>query len=663
MKIKKIVKRINDYKIDHTTGETIYWLWNCALAKLIRHKSYDLQFEEIKLDKDEKKYVVRKSGHNIFIFGNIPYYDIGGGQRSSQLAKTFNNMGFPVYYIYGFKSSESKIYNIPMPMQMHEYIDNVKISSLSKIMREDDLVIFEAPVIKYSKFIDLAVEKKAKIIYENIDNWETSLGNGVLHKETLNKMLINADLLVGTAKPLVNQLKDYCKELKIQKNIVYLANAVDDQLFSGLKKYEKPEDIVTDKKTLIYYGSLWGEWFDWDLIYKIARKHKNYSINLIGDYKNISDKVKSAPSNVHFLGLKKQYELPAYLYYSDFAMIPFKPGKIGDYVSPLKIFEYIAMYKTVLTTKLPDISGYPNTYYGNTPEEWCNFIENGKKPNEDDADEFIYENSWVSRIHGMIQNVYPEFSKECEEKYYNKISVVVLNYNNKGIIDKCVDSLIRNNDRYNYEIVIVDNQSQDGSYEQLKEKYKNKIVLVKNEKNGCSSGRNLGVTSSHGDFLIFLDSDQWAMHKYWLDPYFEIMKNASNVGLIGWAAGWFNKYGKSYHVVDSFNYRYMPQCGICRNDIGYLGSGGMFIKRELFDKIKGFDLYYDPTCYEDTDLSLSVRNAGYEIYYCPFLGVMHLPHQTTNAGSPEHRKLTNQKQEYFTKKWKKQNPDLLKYIK
>jgi O-antigen biosynthesis protein len=659
----KIINKIKTYRETHTMGETINWLWNAFKFRINSKRNFDINFKEIKMDVNEKKYVTLKSKNKIFIFGNIPYYDIGGGQRSSQLAKTFNNMGFPVYYIYGFKSSESKIFNIPMPMQMHEYIDNFKISEFSNLISKDDLVIFEAPIEKYSSYIDVAHNSNAKIVYENIDNWETSLGTNILHKETLNKLLRYANLLVGTAKPLVEQLEKYCQDLKIEKEIIYLANAVDDELFSPLKEYIHPTDLINGSKTLIYYGSLWGEWFDWDLIFDIAVKHPDYAINLIGDYKNINSIVQKSPKNIYFLGLKKQYELPAYLYYSDYAIIPFKPGQIGNYVSPLKIFEYISMYKRILTTELPDIKGYPNTYYGNTADKWCSVISNNPIIDEKNADEFIYNNSWVSRVNGIISNIYPEYALQCEEKYYGKISVVVLNYNNKKIINKCIDSLIRNNARYNYEIVVVDNGSKDGSYEELKNKYPKEIKLVKNNKNGCSSGRNLGVSISSGEYIIFLDSDQWAMNKYWLDPYFEIMENVKNVGLIGWASGWFNKYGASYRVVDSFPYRYMPQNGICRSDIGYLGSGGMFIKKELFDKLNGFDLNYDPTCYEDTDLSLSVRNAGYEIYYCPYLGVMHLPHQTTNDGSPEHRKLTNEKQTYFINKWQKKNANLLKYIK
>lgn len=622
-----------------------------------------MDFDEISIKDNEKEDIILNQRKKIFVFGNIPYYDIGGGQRSSQIAKTFYKMGFPVYYLYAYPSSESKIHNIPMPMIMHNDLKKIGVEKISNLMNENDLCIFESPCEKFEEYIKLAKKKKAKIVYENIDNWETSLGVGVLHKETLNELLKDANLLVGTAKPLVTQLEEYCKDLKITRDIKYLANAVDDEMFFPLKQHEKPEDLVIGSKTLIYYGSLWGEWFDWEIIFGVAEANPDYEINLIGDYQGIMNIVTRSPKNVHYLGLKKQEELPAYLKYSDYALLPFKVGKIGDYVSPLKIFEYISMNKIILATSLPDIKDYPNTYFGDTAEEWNKLLKKNLKVDEQKSDEFVSKNNWYNRTCQMLDILYKNESEKCQKEFYNNISIVVLNYNNKGIIDRCIDSLLRYNKRYSYEIIIVDNKSTDGSLEQMKNKYKDKIKIIENEKNGCSSGRNLGVKNATKEYIMFLDSDQWAMNEYWVDPYFEILNKVPNVGLIGWAAGWFNKYGKAYHVVDSFAYRYMPQSGLCRKDIGYLGSGGMMIKKELFDKVEGFDLYYDPTCYEDTDLSLKIRNEGFEIYYCPYLGVMHLPHQTTKSGSSAHKKLTNEKQEYFTKKWTEKNPDLLKYIK
>ena len=107
----------------------------------------------------------------------------------------------------------------------------------------------------------------------------------------------------------------------------------------------------------------------------------------------------------------------------------------------------------------------------------------------------------------------------------------------------------------------------------------------------------------------------------------------------------------------------MPPQLLARKDIGYLATCGFIMKKKLFNEVKGFDEAYDPTCYEDTDLALKVRNSGLEIYYSPYLGVGHIPHQTTKAGSSKHDELILEKGNYFVQKWKEINPDLLKYKK
>ena len=89
----------------------------------------------------------------------------------------------------------------------------------------------------------------------------------------------------------------------------------------------------------------------------------------------------------------------------------------------------------------------------------------------------------------------------------------------------------------------------------------------------------------------------------------------------------------------------------------------MFINKQLFIDINGFDENYDPTCYEDTDISLKIRNYGKELYYSNCLNITHLPHQTTNIKSDNYNELIKNKGDYFVRKWKKINPKLLKYIK
>src|SRR5574344_849622 len=201
--MNRIISKIKEYKMNHSFGETVSWILVCTKFKMLRLKKRNKNFNNIKLNNNEEASVIYKGKNKIFIFGNIPYYDIGGGQRSSQLAKTFSKIGYPVYYIYGYKSGEATKINIDIPLAMHNYIEKVKVDYIDSILSKEDVCIFEAPSKKYDDFINLAISKKCKIVYENIDNWETSLGKNVADNNILKKLLKNSVILIGTDKLLV----------------------------------------------------------------------------------------------------------------------------------------------------------------------------------------------------------------------------------------------------------------------------------------------------------------------------------------------------------------------------------------------------------------------------------------------------------------------------
>ena len=216
--------------------------------------------------------------------------------------------------------------------------------------------------------------------------------------------------------------------------------------------------------------------------------------------------------------------------------------------------------------------------------------------------------------------------------------------------------------KYGYEIIVVDNGSEDGSYEMLRDKYESKICLLRNSKNGCSSGRNLGVLHAKGDWIVFLDSDQWVISDSWLDCSLNILNDKITLGAISWNAGWFEPNKTTGPIVDYLPNRGITDCNcLYRTDIAYLATSGLVMKKKIFEEIGGFDEFYDPTCFEDTDLSLKIRQKGYDIAYSPYMAIMHLPHQTTKSGSSAHTKLMNRNGEYFKNKWEKIDKSLLEY--
>ncbi len=90
-----------------------------------------------------------------------------------------------------------------------------------------------------------------------------------------------------------------------------------------------------------------------------------------------------------------------------------------------------------------------------------------------------------------------------------KYSIIIPVYNTKKYLKRCIDSII-NQDYQNYEIIIINDGSPDNSEEILKN-YKNnpKIKIIKQTNHGLSYSRNVGIKKSKGDYIIFLDSDDF----------------------------------------------------------------------------------------------------------------------------------------------------------
>ena len=88
-----------------------------------------------------------------------------------------------------------------------------------------------------------------------------------------------------------------------------------------------------------------------------------------------------------------------------------------------------------------------------------------------------------------------------------KISVIVPVYNARDYIEKCLDSLI-NQSLKDIEIIVVDDGSTDDTYK-IVSKYKDKIRLIKQKNGGVASARNKGLSVAKGEYIAFVDSDDW----------------------------------------------------------------------------------------------------------------------------------------------------------
>src|SRR3989344_7538015 len=96
-----------------------------------------------------------------------------------------------------------------------------------------------------------------------------------------------------------------------------------------------------------------------------------------------------------------------------------------------------------------------------------------------------------------------------EERNNMDVSVIIVSYNTKKLLMECLDSLIKHTKSVSYEVIIVDNASDDGSKEAVKLYLSNKkLHLIENRKNlGFAAANNIGISKAKGRYLLFLNSD------------------------------------------------------------------------------------------------------------------------------------------------------------
>ena len=112
-----------------------------------------------------------------------------------------------------------------------------------------------------------------------------------------------------------------------------------------------------------------------------------------------------------------------------------------------------------------------------------------------------------------------------------KVSVIIPTYNRKGYIPDAIDSVLEQTYK-DFEIIVVDDGSTDGTGEILRKRYGEKIRYFSKENGGCASARNFGVRMARGEYIAFLDSDDRYLPNK-LEDQVVLLERNSSYGFVG----------------------------------------------------------------------------------------------------------------------------------
>ena len=231
-------------------------------------------------------------------------------------------------------------------------------------------------------------------------------------------------------------------------------------------------------------------------------------------------------------------------------------------------------------------------------------------------------------------------------------SIVVLTYNQlEDCTKSCIESIYKYTDIKDFELIVVDNDSQDGTPEYLKSiepNYSNISIILNDTNKGYSAGNNDGIKVSKGEYVILLNNDT-LVSEDWLEQILKPFKKDKSIGMVGPIS---NSVGNEQRVnIDglndkNYNEKIAKYIDDNKDIVTYTQRLGFFcvaIKKELIDKIGLLDEKFGIGMFEDDDYCMRTTKANYKLVVTDGCFIYH-------KGSVSFKKLTTDAyHEIFTK--------------
>ncbi|MDR1703033.1 MAG: glycosyltransferase family 2 protein, partial [Sporomusaceae bacterium] len=236
-----------------------------------------------------------------------------------------------------------------------------------------------------------------------------------------------------------------------------------------------------------------------------------------------------------------------------------------------------------------------------------------------------------------------------------KTSIVILTYNKLDYTKICLESIRRYT--WDYEIIVVDNGSTDGTPAWLQTQ-KDITIILNAENKGFAGGCNQGIVKSTGDVIVLLNNDTIVTPR-WLDNLLICLNSSEKIGAAAVCSN--NEIGQNLvqadgridnliAFADNFN---QSNPKLWAEDIRLIGFC-LAIKKSVIDEIGLLDEQFFPGNFEDDDYCLRMHLAGYKLIFCRDTFVHHY-HNISTANDPglanKLAEIIPANQQKFLRKW------------
>ncbi len=342
-------------------------------------------------------------------------------QRPHHLARAFSRQGYMV--VFDCTGSHEKI----------SFLEEIEHGLFLYSGKAELLAGLHQPVLwtfTYNYGYRDYFQKDIPVVYDWIDDLSVFPYDQTLLAQAHARAMSEAAVVCSVAKRL------HCAALKDRSDAIYLPNAVEQGRFDRIpdpnpaKRDEIFNRIASSKKFIAgYYGAL-AEWFDYELLVRVAELRQDWYFVLIGpDHDgSMGHSTIGRCSNIVWLGPRDYADLPGYLNLFDVAIIPFKINDITLATSPLKLFEYFAGGKPVLTTQMPECMAFGEVFIAQNAEEFALLLDPARCAATDQKytarlENLAELNSWEARTQVVLSALSSQGARSIMNAFRDKESI------------------------------------------------------------------------------------------------------------------------------------------------------------------------------------------------------------------------------------------------
>jgi len=267
-------------------------------------------------------------------------------------------------------------------------------------------------------------------------------------------------------------------------------------------------------------------------------------------------------------------------------------------------------------------------------------------------------------------DIWGVYKIEYEVKGNPKVSIVIPNKDAVNILKKCIESILNLTTYSNYEIVIVENNSEKEEtftyYKELEKNEKIKVVYYPEKGFNYSKLINFGVRNSdaNSEYVLQLNNDTELITKNWLEQFIGYCQRG-DMGALGAKLYYEDKTtqhtgiivgigGLAANVLQNVPYKshgYFGRENLPQNLSAVTGAC-LFAKRKLYEEVGYMDERL-AVAFNDVDFCLKIIQKGYKIVYNPYIELMHYESKTRGyEDNMEKKKRYNEESNLFKEKWK-----------